>query len=981
MPHTLPQDYIELPGSERHPIKGAKIIGPADESETFQVILILRRRTDGPAIPDFDHYAKTPPGKRNVLSPEVFADEYGAHPNEIKRIVQFLENAGLTIVETHAGRRSIKASGTVTQMSNAFAVRLHTYEYTLTKTFKKQTFPFKATHRGMEGFIHVPSELVPLIIGVFGLDNRKVGRRAGLPADDFNFNPISINQIKQLYNFPSPGPSIQQQTIGIIAPFGENGGYLRSDLDLYFNSLGLTTPANIYSVSIDYTQNTSFAVPTAAPTPSGSNTLTFASTNNIAFFVGSMGILSVGVNTYPFAITEINSQTTITVVIYYEDDFEETIPAGTMVYFNLDYETTQDICIAASASGGANIAVYYSDNTEWGWIDLIGRAIQPSDFDLPLWMPPPSILTTSWMLAIGDDTSALYYSNDQWNTGVTSGTITALDMIFQDAAIHGITVCAATGDYGSNSQMDDHFAHVSFPASDPWILSVGGTTMGKYQPLYPRERPKWIEYVWNDTGATGGGISDYFPVPSYQQFAEIPENINFTHDLSSGFNETGRGVPDVAANASPESGYPIFVGGQPFVANGTSSSTPLWASLIAILNSNLGVNLGFINPIFYGLGNACFNPINPLWRDPDISYLADCPANNGYAGIYGYPANAGWDACTGLGSPNGNTLLTYLKMMTQPDVYVLGGYQSPSLLIIDPDSSPANQPVPIGTFAVGGSDTQLKPGIAYGLGAVVNNDSPILASNIEIRFWGLPNGEAKDGYMIGTPQILTIPASSSITVYASAPLVSAPDFHHLGVAVSIFSPTTGCMTQALDSTEIPDPGQEGSHSCAAFRNTDSFYIPQFPWRFSYSLPFSLDKEYTGKPLIVQIQSTHIPCNWKQLASVSEITDVLKSVGVENKFPLYLLPQINKNFQNIDLGMDLGMTGGGWVEKTDLNYWRVIPVGDAHSSLTISGDIPAYAKTGDMIVMKLSTQYPETTTRKARTIDFYVYIHVGAGPQK
>ena len=104
----------------------------------------------------------------------------------------------------------------------------------------------------------------------------------------------------------------------------------------------------------------------------------------------------------------------------------------------------------------------------------------------------------------------------------------------------------------------------------------------------------------------------------------------------------GRGVPDVAGDASPETGYQILVDGQQEVVGGTSAVAPLWAGLIALLNQQLGKNVGFLNPQIYPLGETPFFDITS--------------GNNG-----AFSARTGWDACTGLGSPNGQLLLTSLQ--------------------------------------------------------------------------------------------------------------------------------------------------------------------------------------------------------------------------------------------------------------------------------------------------------------------------------
>jgi len=195
------------------------------------------------------------------------------------------------------------------------------------------------------------------------------------------------------------------------------------------------------------------------------------------------------------------------------------------------------------------------------------------------------------------------------------------------------------------------------------VLSVGGTTVGNVS------GSSFDEYVWNDTttvmgfnptGATGGGISDHFSQPAYQAGAGAPPSLNDNH--------VGRGVPDVAANASANSGYPIPLAGaaslgipNPFPGSGTSAAAPLWAGLIAVINEALGDNVGFVNPALYAIGSAGFRDI----------LGAPGPADNGLNGVKGYPAGPGWDACTGWGSPNGTALLNSLKAIYNRNFYFI----------------------------------------------------------------------------------------------------------------------------------------------------------------------------------------------------------------------------------------------------------------------------------------------------------------------
>ncbi|HXW77532.1 MAG TPA: hypothetical protein VEJ20_08990, partial [Candidatus Eremiobacteraceae bacterium] len=224
-----------------------------------------------------------------------------------------------------------------------------------------------------------------------------------------------------------------------------------------------------------------------------------------------------------------------------------------------------------------------------------------------------------------------------------------MDQLFQDAANLSITVLVSSGDDGcfieSNTQ-----AQASFPATEPWVTACGGTTIGDIS------GSDFIEYVWNDVGngggppgATGGGVSARYPIPAYQQGVAVPNR--------NGTTTSGRGVPDISGNASENSGYPQFINGQSGPVGGTSAVAPLYAGLIAIINANLGVTVGFINPIIYGAAGSAFRIVS---GPPG-------PANNSFNGVTGYPATSKvWNACTGLGSVKGTALQAALSAALKP---------------------------------------------------------------------------------------------------------------------------------------------------------------------------------------------------------------------------------------------------------------------------------------------------------------------------
>jgi kumamolisin len=147
--------------------------------------------------------------------------------------------------------------------------------------------------------------------------------------------------------------------------------------------------------------------------------------------------------------------------------------------------------------------------------------------------------------------------------------------------------------------------------------------------------------VWNQgpgNGAGGGGVSETFPLPAYQSKAGVPASVNSSHFK-------GRGVPDVSGDADPATGYQIHVDGRDAVFGGTSAVAPLWAALIALINEQAKKSVGFVNPALYAAA--------PQFRDITSG-------NNG-----AYSAGKGWDACTGLGSPNGQALLAALVPATK----------------------------------------------------------------------------------------------------------------------------------------------------------------------------------------------------------------------------------------------------------------------------------------------------------------------------
>jgi len=272
-----------------------------------------------------------------------------------------------------------------------------------------------------------------------------------------------------------------------------------------------------------------------------------------------------------------------------------------------DAEVLLDIEVIGTIAPKAGVFVYFAPNTDAGFVDAINAALHGPE-------GKPTVLSISWGSA-----------ESQW----TSQGIQTLDQAFQDAAALGVTVCAASGDGGSS----DGLAHVDYPASSEYVIGCGGTH------ITASGGELTSQVVWDDLpsgGATGGGVSDVFALPSWQTAVGVPPSANPG-------KRTGRGVPDVSGDADPQTGYAIRVDGKQTTVGGTSAVAPLWTGLLTRVNQGIGKPAGYINPLLYG-------------KSADSAFRDVVSGNNG-----AYGAGRGWDACTGWGSPDGAKILGLLS--------------------------------------------------------------------------------------------------------------------------------------------------------------------------------------------------------------------------------------------------------------------------------------------------------------------------------
>ena len=523
-----------------------------------------------------------------VLTSDELAERYGADPADVDLVSQTLTGRGLEITATEPGSRRVKVAGTLGELTGTFGV-------TLRQVSSPDAGGRLVTHRYREGPLYIPAALDGIVLAVLGLDTRPQARAhfrsAAAAAQGISYTP---NQVADIYQFPADTTGAGQ-TVAIIEL---GGGFSTSDLDTYFGGLGIAVPS-VTAVSVDGASN--------AP---GSD------------------------------------------------------PTGADVEVNLDIDV-----VGAVAPGAAQVVYFAPNNGDQGFVDAISDAANAS--------PAPIAISISWG-----------QSEDSW----TAQGLTSMNSAISDAAALGITVCVAAGDNGSGDGATGDEPHVDFPASSPYALGCGGTKLV----ANPTTGTISSEVVWNETaageGAGGGGVSDKFALPSWQATAGVPARASGTggtggtsgtggtggghhrhhphdphdphdHDdrhedggLAAGASggssgasagsSGGRGVPDVAGNADPTTGYQVYADGQAQVVGGTSAVAPLWAALISRIAQATGQRFGLIQPALYA-------GITP---GTDVPGFHDITSGNNGA----YSAGPGWDACTGLGSPDGTALLKRL---------------------------------------------------------------------------------------------------------------------------------------------------------------------------------------------------------------------------------------------------------------------------------------------------------------------------------
>jgi kumamolisin len=521
--------YREFSASHRAaPGPGFRKTGAVPANEPIEVSIYLKPRSAAPGAETATGAAPDKPSAGNPSNDNpraaLGARRRSEHAADFQMIRDFAARHGLTVIAEEPAQRLARLSGTAAQIQDAFRTKLEHYH------------DGRQTIRGRTGCLSLPSDMLPVVESVLGIDTRPAAepRLVFRPAASAGSSFLP-SEVAALYAFPTAVTGKGQ----CIALIELGGGFEPSDNDAAFKAMGLATP-QVIAVPVDGGAN--------KPTP---------------------------------------------------DD-------------GADGEVALDIQVAGGGAPGARIAVYFAPNTDAGFVDAISAAVHDQSNS-------PAIISISWGSA-----------ESNW----TAQAVQSMNSALQDAGSLNVSVFVASGDNLATDGLSDGKAHVDFPASSPAAIGCGGTRISVAGERISKET------VWNDgDSGGGGGISDLFPVPDFQQATKLPPSVND--------GQMRRGVPDVAGDAAPGTGYRIIVGGQSQVVGGTSAVAPLWAGLTALLNEGSGKPAGFLLPFLYANGK--------LLRQ--ITSGNNIPAGSST----GYEAGAGWNACTGLGVPDGQALLDALS--------------------------------------------------------------------------------------------------------------------------------------------------------------------------------------------------------------------------------------------------------------------------------------------------------------------------------
>ncbi len=584
----------KLAGSERTVFKAAKVVGKSDPTERIEITIMVRPRESaatGPARADaLLSAAARPQSARQYVTREAFANERGADLGDIASVGQFAHDHNLTVTHSSVAERLVRVTGTLGDLSRAFDASVKQYRLG------------RIAFRGRTGSLSVPANVADKIVGVFGFDTR--------PAARPHFRALGAAAGGKVPSAIAPKRAVAKKR-----PAGKRAAAAAG-------ATGTLVPFTALEVARLYNFPTQLDGAGQCIGLIELNTLNQSNQRGTGYSTSDLEAYFAKLRLPMPKITPVGVSG------------GANLPG---IEPNSDVEVMLDIEVAGAIAPGASIAVYFAPNTGKGFVDVLSAAVHDS-------VRKPSVISISW----GGPEDIPYTTKQQRDS---------LEQILQDASRLGITVCCSAGDDGSpdlplvdsqGQMLRDGKPHVDFPASSPFALACGGTT------LTASNGSIASEVVWNEgdptgpkdrhpRGSTGGGVSNVFKIPSYQSGVTVSKS-------PTGF--AGRGSPDVSGNADSATGYLVKLAKIPQLVpvGGTSAVAPLWAGLIALINQRLTAqgkqSVGLPHPHLYQTPGA----------------FRDITSGNNDVGrtLHEYSASQGWDPCTGLGTPDGTRVMTAL---------------------------------------------------------------------------------------------------------------------------------------------------------------------------------------------------------------------------------------------------------------------------------------------------------------------------------
>lgn len=629
------QQFVMLEGSHHAAHPSCVPVGMVPATQHYQITILLRRRSDAKPFPDPQVIGALPMAKRTYLTIEEVERDFGARKSDADAIAAYLTPFGLTVARVDLGGRTLVAEGQAVQFAAAFRTTLLIFSQA------------GSLHRSYVGGLQVPEELAESIIAITGLDERPVSITRHQPASG-GAGQLDLANADALQRARADIGATSARSLKSIAD------HLSDDADIKalkktheallqeLGGSGSAAALSRYGRKIAEPLKRANEAATSVVAEHG-DALT-ASAVQITQSHLLAAIERTGIKTAPqiaelydfpegtdgsgqcIGIVELGGgylKSDLDVYLAFlglpDVDIHDVEVAGGAnapgVIEPYDAEVALDIQVIAGAAPGARLAVYFAPLHARGFVEAVQAALYDKD-------ARPGVLSISWDLSEGFWLGAPMH-------------VRHLEDLFETAAALGVTILCSAGDYGSATTLHDGQLWVDYPASSPLAIGCGGSTLSSLGDVCLDET------VWNTFAtfgqATGGGFSKLFSRPAWQSKEAVP----FTPRTGGG---DGRGVPDMAGNANPSTGYLLQVHGKTTVIGGTSAVAPLFAAMMARINESLGKRAGYINPLIYQ-------------AEDRASAFADI--NIGSNGSYW--AAEGWDPVSGLGRPIGSALRDLLR--------------------------------------------------------------------------------------------------------------------------------------------------------------------------------------------------------------------------------------------------------------------------------------------------------------------------------